>query len=109
MNPTGPDLGSTAAYGNLYLSCALMRHVLVLLLWSLITGLVIAGASCCCGYAAYAAWTRNGPPSRRQPWIWRRPGEAEDADGAVDLTVAEEAARGIVAIEHYLTSQDRHP
>jgi hypothetical protein len=72
----------------------LVRLVLSRLLRGLTTGLVVLGASCWCGYGAYAAWARLGAPSEASG-DGERPVEAIDAVGA-------EAARGIAEIERYL-------
>jgi len=99
--------GSSAAYIALQVLWTEVRHVLAILVWGLVAGLAGAAGCWCCGYAARAAWLTTGPPGRR-PSVRRRGDATANADAGadgvelVDLTVHEEAERGIRELEAYL-------
>ena len=96
--------GSSAAYIALQVLWTEVRHVLAILVWGLVAGLAGAAGCWCCGYAARAAWLTGGPPARRT--VHRREEASGGSDGdpvdLVDLTVHEEAERGIRELEAYL-------
>lgn len=69
-----------------YLVLDLLRY----LAWALMGGLIAVGTCWYGGYAAYHAWQKTGPPSRRRRAAGR---------------IAREAARGIIEIEAYLAAR----
>lgn len=75
-------------------TCALV-NVLRYLLWSLMSGLVAAGASRCGDFDVYTAWKRSGPPAPRCRF------EARE--------VTRDAARGIAEIEEFLAAHRQAP
>jgi hypothetical protein len=69
-----------------------LRFVGAYLIWGLMIALIGLAACWCCGYGAYAAWLRTHPPARH----------LRDTD--VEVTLAEEAARGIAELEAFLAA-----
>ena len=75
-------------------TCALV-NLLRYLLWSLMSGLIAAGASRCGDYDVYAAWKKAGPPTPRCRFEGRG--------------VARDAALGIAEIEEFLAAHRPSP